>query len=161
MPLKEGDVAPSFEGVSDTGQKFSLGELIGKTNVVLYFYPKDETLGCTKEACGFRDEWEKLSSLDATVVGVSSDSPESHRRFKEHHKLQFTLVSDEKQQIRKKYGVASSFLPIPPRVTFVIDRSGRIARVFNSQLDFNRHVAEALRSLQSIPAAKKKDPLVK
>jgi peroxiredoxin Q/BCP len=157
LALKEGEMAPLFEGISDSGEKFSLANLIGKTNVVLYFYPKDETYGCTKEACAFRNEWSKLATLGATVVGVSSDSAESHRSFKEHHSLPFILVSDENQEIRKKYGVAKGkFIPFPPRVTFVIERDGRIAKVFNSQIDFDRHVEEALSSLQKI-GAKGKD----
>jgi peroxiredoxin Q/BCP len=145
--LKVGDKAPLFEGITDSGERFSLDELIGKKEIVLYFYPKDETFGCTKEACAFRDEWSRITALGATVIGVSSDSVESHKRFKEHHSLPFTLIADESQEIRKKYGVARSILPIPPRVTFVIDREGKIAHIFSSQLEFNKHVEESLKAL--------------
>ncbi len=100
MEIKTDDIAPVFESVTESGEKFSLANLIGKTNVVLYFYPKDFTLGCTKEACAFRDNWDKVASRGATIVGISSDSPETHSRFKKEHGLQFTLVSDEDKKIR-------------------------------------------------------------
>ena len=88
---------------------FSLSEQIGKTNVVLYFYPKDFTAGCTKESCAFRDNWEKMLSLGATVIGMSSDSVESHKAFKQEHALPFTLVSDQKHEIRRMYGSKATF----------------------------------------------------
>ena len=143
-----GEPAPNFEAVADDGSKFSLSELIGKTNIVLYFYPKDFTMGCTKEACSFRDQWEKVLSLKATVVGISSDSPETHANFKKEHKLPFTLVSDEDKSVRKLYGATGTFLP--QRVTFVIDKSGKIRNAFNSQLNISKHVEEALKTLGSI-----------
>jgi len=146
--LKIGEQAPNFETVADDGSKFSLSDLIGKTNIVLYFYPKDFTMGCTKEACSFRDQWEKVLSLKATVVGISSDSPETHANFKKEHKLPFTLVSDEDKSVRKLYGATGMFLP--QRVTFVIDRSGKIKNIFNSQLNISKHVEEALRTLGNI-----------
>ncbi len=148
MELKVNDSAPQFESVTDSGEKFSLVDLIGKTNVVLYFYPKDFTLGCTKEACTFRDNLDKVTALGATIVGISSDSPETHSRFKKEHSLRFTLVSDQDKRIRKLYGVDGRF--IPPRTTFVIDRSGRIRSVFNSQVNVTKHVEEALRALDDI-----------
>jgi thioredoxin-dependent peroxiredoxin len=127
---------------------FSLGDLIGKANVVLYFYPKDFTLGCTKEACAFRDSWDKVQGLGATIVGVSSDDQSTHARFKKEHSLQFKLVSDEKREIRKLYGVDGRF--VPPRSTFVIDKNGFIRNVFSSQLNISKHVEEALRTLDTI-----------
>jgi thioredoxin-dependent peroxiredoxin len=148
LRLKVNDIAPLFESVSDDGTKFSLSDLIGKTNVVLYFYPKDFTMGCTKEACAFRDNWEKVASLGATVVGVSSDNQKTHYNFKDEHKLQFTLVSDEDKSIRKLYDAVGTFLP--QRVTFVIDKSGKIRNIFNSQINATKHVEEALRTLQEI-----------
>lgn len=146
--LKVGDTAPLFESVADSGEKFSLADLIGKSNVVLYFYPKDFTAGCTKEACTFRDNWNKVNSLGATVIGISSDSPDTHSKFKKEHSLQFTLVSDQDKRIRKLYGVESRF--IPPRTTFVIDRHGKIRSVFNSQVNVTKHVEESLRALEDI-----------
>ena len=148
MQLKVMDKAPTFESITESGEKFSLADLLGKTNIVLYFYPKDFTLGCTKEACSFRDNWDKVSSLGATVVGVSSDNPETHARFKKEHSLQFTLVSDQKNVVRKMYGIEGKF--IPPRTTFVIDKQGKIRNIFNSQLNVTKHVEKALESLNEI-----------
>jgi thioredoxin-dependent peroxiredoxin len=148
MELKVGETAPAFDTVTDTGEKFSLSALLGKTNVVLYFYPKDFTMGCTKEACTFRDNWDKITSLGATAVGISADSPETHSKFRKEYSLQFTLVSDKDKRIRKLYGVDGMF--IPPRTTFVIDKSGKIRSVFNSQLNVTKHVEESLRTLDAI-----------
>jgi thioredoxin-dependent peroxiredoxin len=148
MPANVMDKAPLFEATADDGTKFSLGEVIGKTNLVLYFYPKDFTTGCTREACAFRDSWEKVQALGATIIGVSSDNQETHARFKKEHSLQFKLVSDEKRGIRKLYGVDGRF--VPPRSTFVIDKGGVIRSVFNSQLNISKHVEQALHTLETI-----------
>jgi thioredoxin-dependent peroxiredoxin len=148
MELKVGDSAPAFESITEAGEKFSLADSFGKSNVVLYFYPKDFTIGCTKEACTFRDNWDKVNALDAMVIGVSSDSPETHARFKKEHNLQFTLVSDEDKRIRKLYGIDGRF--IPPRVTFVIDKEGKIRNVFNSQMNVTKHIEESLQSLNAV-----------
>lgn len=148
MPLKISDKAPLFEATADDGSKFSLGNLIGKSNIVLYFYPKDFTSGCTKEACAFRDNWNIVLSLGATIIGVSSDDVETHAKFKKDHNIPFTLVSDRKKEIRKLYGVDSMFLP--PRTTFVVDKDGVIRSVFNSQLNISKHVKEALSTLETI-----------
>jgi thioredoxin-dependent peroxiredoxin len=148
MELKVNDIAPGFESVTESGERFSLADLIGKTNVVLYFYPKDFTVGCTKEACTFRDNWDKVTSLGATIVGISSDSPETHERFKKEHGLQFTLISDEDKRIRRQYGVDSRV--IPPRVTFVIDKRGKIRNIFNSQVNITKHIEEALQTLDGL-----------
>jgi peroxiredoxin Q/BCP len=141
-------MTPVFESSTETGEKFALVDMLGKTNIVLYFYPKDFTMGCTKEACAFRDNWNKVISLGATIIGVSSDSPETHSKFKKEHSLQFTLLSDENKAIRKVYGIDSKF--IPPRTTFIIDKRGKIRHIFNSQLNVTKHVEEALRTLDSI-----------
>jgi peroxiredoxin Q/BCP len=148
MTVKVGDKAPLFEALTDTGQKISLSDHIGKTEIVLYFYPKDETPGCTKEACSFRDSWEEIVKLGATVFGVSSDSVDSHKSFKEHHNLPFTLLSDSNSKIREMYGVKG--LLIPPRVTFVIDKHGTVTHVYNSQMNPTRHVEEALAALKKL-----------
>src|SRR5713226_3870901 len=103
--VKVGDTAPDFTLESKSGEKVSLADFRGKKNVVLYFYPKDETMGCTREACGFRDRYEAFTDLGAEVVGISSDSIESHKKFAEHHNLPFTLLSDPKKFVRKMYGV--------------------------------------------------------
>lgn len=151
MQLKVGDKAPLFEGILDNDTKISLGDLIGTKNIILYFYPKDMTPGCTAEACGFRDNWQKILSLDATVLGVSSQSTESHREFKEKEKLPFPLISDAKSEIRKLYG-ATGFL-IPPRITFVIDKQGVIRFIFNSQINVTKHIETALEQLEQIKSA--------
>jgi len=148
MQLKVGDAAPVFESVTETGEKLSLSDLIGKTNVVLYFYPKDFTTGCTKEACTFRDNYDEVTARGATIIGISSDSPETHSRFKKEHSLQFALLSDRDKRIRKLYGVDSRF--IPPRTTFVIDKTGKIRSIFNSQLNMTKHVEESLKTLDDI-----------
>jgi peroxiredoxin Q/BCP len=118
--------------------------------VVLFFYPKDDTPGCTREACAFRDDHEEFSKLDAEVVGISSDPVESHRSFARKHGLPFTLLSDEGGRVRKLYSVSSTFGLFPGRVTYVIDENGVIRHVFSSQLSTRRHVEEALKILQSI-----------
>jgi thioredoxin-dependent peroxiredoxin len=147
--LHVNDKAPLFSAKTDSGETFSLADHLGKSNIVLYFYPKDFTTGCTKEGCAFRDKWDKVISLGATVLGVSSDSVESHKAFKEQYKLPFTLLSDDNnQEIRKQYGVKG--LLIPSRVTFVIDRRGVIRDIFNSQINFREHIDNALRVLSEI-----------
>jgi len=148
MALKIGDKATLFGALDDEGKRFSLSELLGKRNIVLYFYPKDDTPGCTKEACSFRDCWEEVQKLDATVIGVSSDPPESHASFKSKHKLPFKLVSDAAQKIRELYD-AKGFL-IPPRITYVIDKKGIIRHVYNSQMNAEAHAKEAINALKKI-----------
>lgn len=145
MKLKVGEKAPLFEGLTDEGSKFSLEQVIGSKNLILYFYPKDMTPGCTKEACGFRDNWDRIVSLDAIVLGVSSQDPKSHLEFKTRNNLPFTLISDTKDEIRKLYGATSVLLP--PRVTFVIDKRGEIRYIFNSQLNITKHISDALENL--------------
>lgn len=148
MKISVGDKAPLFEGVTDSGEKILLSELIGKKNVILYFYPKDETPGCTAEARGFRDNWDKVLSLDATILGVSSQSAASHKEFRDKCSLPFPLVADENQEIRKKYG-ATGFL-IPPRITFVIDKMGVVRYIINSQMNIAKHLTGAIQTLESI-----------
>ena len=153
MQIKVGDKAPFFEAVTDQGTKFSLQEEIGKKNIVLYFYPNDMTSGCTAEACGFRDDWGKIVSLGATVIGVSSQDEKSHLEFKKRNNLPFDLLVDQGGKIREMYG-AKGFL-IPPRVTFVIDKQGVIRFVFNSQLQVTKHVSGALKILEELSEKEK------
>jgi peroxiredoxin Q/BCP len=148
MALKVGEKAPDFTALTDNDERITLSEKLKEGPVVLYFYPKDETPGCIAEACSFRDRWEDIRKLDATVLGVSSDSTESHKNFKSHRNLQFTLVSDETKEIRKAYGATGTL--IPPRITFVIDRDGIIREVYNSQLNASNHVEVALKTLKSL-----------
>lgn len=149
MPVKVGDFAPDFSLESTSGQRVSLSDFRGKKSVVLYFYPKDETAGCTREACSFRDSYEVFKRLGAEVLGVSSDSSESHKKFTQHHTLPFTLLSDREKQVRKLYGVRSIMGIIPGRVTYIIDIEGRVIHIFNSQTRPEEHVREALRILES------------
>lgn len=145
MTLRIGQQAPEFEKKTHKGETISLAKLRGDKAVVLYFYPKDETPGCTAEACTFRDAYEDFSDAGAVVVGVSADSLSSHEKFAAHHRLPFELISDEDGTLRRAYEVPTSMLGmIPGRVTYVIDRAGKVAHVFNSQIQAKRHVKEAL-----------------
>ena len=143
-----GSKAPNFTLPSQSGEMASLDDYLGKKPVVLFFYPKDDTPGCTKEACAFRDSFEQFRELDAEVIGVSSDSVESHRRFAGKHSLPFTLLSDEGGKVRKLYGVPNTFVVFPGRVTYVIDKFGVVRRIFSSQVGAEKHVEEALKVLQ-------------
>jgi thioredoxin-dependent peroxiredoxin len=145
-----GSKAPNFTLPSQSGEMVSLEEFIGKKPVVLFFYPKDDTPGCTREACAFRDDYEEFGKLDAQVIGISSDSVESHRRFAKKHNLPFTLLSDEGRKVRRLYGVPNAFGLFPGRVTYVIDEEGVVRHSFSSQLGVEQHVEEALKALQSI-----------
>ena len=118
--------------------------------VVLYFYPKDETPGCTREACAFRDAYEDFKKVGAEVLGVSSDSPESHQKFAAKYRLPFLLLSDEGDRVRKLYGISSTLGILPGRVTFVIDPQGVVRHLFNSQFRPARHVAEALQKMKRL-----------
>ena len=133
--IEEGTPAPNFELTSDSGETVSLSGLRGKP-VILYFYPKDDTPGCTKEACDFRDAFPRFDKVDAVVVGVSPDSPDSHRKFKKKYSLPFRLLSDESHKVAESFGVwkeksmyGRNYMGIE-RTTVVIDRKGRIARIF-------------------------------
>jgi peroxiredoxin Q/BCP len=147
-----GSKAPDFTLPSQSGEIVNLKGFVGSKPVVLFFYPKDDTPGCTKQACAFRDDYEQFGKLDAEVMGISSDSVESHRSFASKHDLPFTLLSDEGGKVRKLYGVPTTFGIFPGRVTYVIDEEGVIRYVFSSQLGVSRHVEEALRALQSLSA---------
>lgn len=145
-----GSVAPDFTLPSQSREMVSLQDFLGNRPVVLFFYPKDETPGCTKEVCAFRDGFEEFSNLDAEVIGISSDSVESHRGFAEKHNLPFTLLSDEGGKVRKLYGVPSTLGIFTGRVTYVIDEEGVVRHVFSSQIEVEKHVEEALKTLEYI-----------
>ena len=125
-------------------------DFFGSRNVVLYFYPKDFTTGCTAEAKGFSDSYDELVGMGAEVMGVSSDSVEKHRDFANECKVRFHLLADKGGKVRGLYGVDPSLGFIPGRVTFVIDKTGVVRRVFSSQLNPRRHVAEAAESLKAL-----------
>jgi peroxiredoxin Q/BCP len=147
--LKAGDEAPDFTLPSQEGVDVTLSQFRGERNVVLYFYPKDGSPGCTAQACSFRDSHEVFMELGAEVLGVSSDSVESHREFAEAHLLPFKLLSDEGGRVRRLYG-ATGALGLAGRVTFIIDREGVVRHVFSSQLRVNKHIDEALDVLKRL-----------
>ncbi len=153
--VKEGDPAPDFTLPDRTGKMVRLSEFKGRKAVVLYFYPKDDTPGCTKESCAFRDSYQDFQDAGAEVIGVSSDSTDSHGKFASKHRLPFRLLSDQGGQVRKRYGIPATLGLLPGRVTFVIDRDGVVRRTFNSQFQATQHVAEALEALRHLehPAA--------
>jgi peroxiredoxin Q/BCP len=148
--VEVGSIAPDFTLPSQSGQMVSLKDFVGEKPVVLFFYPKDDTPGCTKEACAFRDDYEGFGKLDAEVIGISSDSVESHRSFAAKHNLPYTLLSDEERKVRKLYSVPNTLGLFPGRVTYVIDRGGLVRHVFSSQLGAEKHVEEALIALRFI-----------
>jgi peroxiredoxin Q/BCP len=142
--IQAGDKAPDFTLPSQTGEPVRLSDRLGEHSVVLYFYPRDETKGCTAEACAFRDSYEVFTDAGAEVIGVSSDSVDRHAGFADHHKLPFTLLSDSGGAVRKSYGVPGTLGVIPGRVTYVIDRTGTVRHVFNSMLNIGQHIDDAL-----------------
>lgn len=144
MAIKIGDIAPDFTLISQDGSSVNLRDFRGQT-VVLYFYPKDDTPGCTKESCAFRDQYEVFKEQGAEVIGISGDSPESHQKFATKYQLPFILLSDKGDQVRKQYGATAAFGLFPGRVTYVIDKNGVVQYVFDSMLNFNGHVEEALK----------------
>ena len=144
MSTAVGDKAPQFTLKSTTGGEVSLADYKGRRAVVLFFYPKDETPVCTKEACSFRDNYDTFIEAGAEVIGISSDSVDSHARFAGKHSLQMTLLSDPGGAVRKRYGVKPTLGIFDGRVTFVIDKGGIVRHVFRSQLNANKHVSEAL-----------------
>jgi len=152
MAIQIGDKAPDFSLPTQTGETVTLSSFVGKQPVVVYFYPKDDTPGCTLEACGFRDSYGDFAAAGAVVIGISADSVESHQRFGAKHNLPFLLVSDAKNEARKAFGVSNELFVLPGRVTYVIDREGVVRHIFNSMLNAKGHVEEALKTVRAIAA---------
>jgi peroxiredoxin Q/BCP len=150
MKVKVGDRAPDFALPDQSGRDVSLKDFLGKRSIVLYFYPKDFTLGCTAEARSFSERYEEFKELGADVIGVSSDTVESHGSFASECNAPFTLLSDEGGRVRRLYGVESSLGLIPGRVTYVIDRSGFVRHIYASQLNPKKHVKEAMETLRTM-----------
>lgn len=147
--LKEGDTIPVITAKNDEGTLTTIDPKTLSGAKVIYFYPKDDTPGCTKEACSFRDSYEAFTDMNVEVIGISADSVESHRNFKAKHRLPFTLLSDESNVIRKQFGVKTNlFGLLPGRVTYVVNQEGTIINLFSSQLNMEKHVSEALESLK-------------
>jgi peroxiredoxin Q/BCP len=150
LAVKVGDKAPDFTLPSQLGDNVTLSEYFGKKNIVLYFYPKDESPGCTREACTFRDSYEELTSFGAEVIGVSSQSVESHKSFATHYGLPFILLSDAESKVRRLYGVPSTMGVVPGRVTYIIDKKGVVRHIFSSQTQAEKHVEEAIKTLKEL-----------
>jgi thioredoxin-dependent peroxiredoxin len=153
--VEEGKKAPAVTLKNQDGKKISLNDFKGK-NIVLYFYPKDNTSGCTKEACNFRDEFSDFKKLKAVILGVSPDSVESHKKFAEKYDLPFNLLSDEKKQVLEKYGVwkeksmyGRKYMGVE-RSTFIIDKTGKVRKIFRKVkvADHNKEVMETLKELK-------------
>ena len=150
--VQVGDKAPDFTLPDQSGAHVRLSDRLGERVVVLYFYPKDNTSGCTAEACAFRDSHEVFTDAGAEVIGVSSDSAAKHAGFASKHNLPFTLLADEGGKVRKLYGVKTLLGVIPGRVTYVIDRQGTVRHLFNSMTNIGGHVNEALEVVKQLQA---------
>lgn len=148
--VKAGDPAPDFTLPNQSGETVSLKDFIGKKTIVLYFYPKDFSSGCTAEACAFRDSYEVFKDSGAEVIGISSQSVDSHKRFALTNSLPFILLSDADGKVRKLYGATSMFGLMAGRVTFIIDKKGTVRHVFSSQLNPAKHIEEALRIIKEL-----------
>lgn len=149
--LKVGTVAPEFTANLDNGETFNLAEWKGRKNLVLYFYPKDGTAGCTREACAFRDNYEPITALDALIVGVSADSADSHQQFREQHSLPFPLIPDTDKRLSKMYDARGLFGLTTARVTYVIDKQGIVRGAFRHEVrGIGDHIQDAVRTLQEI-----------
>lgn len=151
MAIAVGDRAPDFELRSGEGETVRLSALRGRP-VVLFFYPKDGTPGCTAEACAFRNSMARFQDLGATVLGISGDDVASHQRFARQHDLGFALLADAGNQIRRQFGVPSALFVLPGRVTYVIDADGIVQLVFNAMFDSDAHSREAIACLERLQA---------
>jgi len=149
IKVKVGDRAPEFEGPTTNGSKLGSRDFIGKQNVVLYFYPKDDTPGCTREACSFRDNIAEIRKMGAEVVGVSLDSIVSHEKFTTKYSLPFPLISDKEKQIAEAFGVLKETGTSANRTTFIIDKQGKIAKVF-PKVDVSKHTEEVVTALKQL-----------
>lgn len=150
MQLKVGDKIPNFKAKDTNGNDFDSLEIIGQKPLVIYFYPKDNTPGCTVQACSFRDQYEDFKDLGAEVIGISSDNVASHQKFTQQYKLPFILLSDSDKEIRKLFGVPSNLFGIlPGRVTYVADKTGTIIMVFDS-MKAKQHISKALEAIRKL-----------
>lgn len=147
MAFKIGDRLPHFSAKDTNGNDFDSKNYIGKQPLVVYFYPKDDTPGCTAQACSFRDNYQDFKDLGTEVIGISSDTVQSHIKFKSKFDLPFILLSDSNKKLRKLFGVQNSLFILPGRETFVIDKNGIILLVFNS-MSSEIHITKALSVLK-------------
>jgi len=148
--LTVGSPAPGFSLPDHRGRRVNFSDFTGKVNLVVYFYPKDESYGCTREACGFRDNYEVFKEAGAEVIGISQDDVASHQAFAANHNLPFILLSDKDWTVGEKYGVGKSLGLITERKTFVIDKQGIIRMIFSSQLNFGKHIGKALEVIKGM-----------
>lgn len=146
--IKVGDAVPDFSLSSQLGKNISPKDYRGQKALVIYFYPKDETPGCTKQACSFRDHYEDFRNEGVEILGISSDSVSSHQNFATHHKLPFPILADAGGKIRKLFGVPKTMGLLPGRVTYVVDKNGIVRHIFSSQLQATRHIEEALKAIK-------------
>ena len=147
--IEVGDAVPSFSLKDQNGKLFKVDGSIEKP-LIIYFYPKDDTPGCIKEACKFRDDFESFVNLGAIVIGISGDSVASHKKFEEKYHLPFTLLADTKNEIRKLFGVPKSMILLPGRVTYVVDKKGIVQYIFNSQFNAEKHIENSLKKLKGL-----------
>ena len=148
--LKVGDKIPNFTAKDTQGNDFDSKEILGKKPLVIYFYPKDNTPGCTAQACSFRDQYEDFNDLGAEVIGISSDSIDSHQKFVQKFKLPFLLLSDTNGNVRRLFGVPARLFGIMPgRVTYVADKTGTIIMVFDSMMA-TKHIPIALEAIRKL-----------
>ena len=151
MEIKIGDTIPAIVLKDQNGEIFDLQAKTKGKNVVLFFYPKDDSPGCTAQACSFRDQYDVFTEAGAVIIGISGQSVESHKEFAQKYRLGFTLLSDEGNKVRKLFGVpANLFGLLPGRVTYVTDKSGKVVYIFNSQMQAAKHVDEALKILKGL-----------
>lgn len=151
MAIEIGDKCPNFEYKLADGSVSSIAEQIGNKNIVIYFYPKDFTPGCTKEACAFRDNYEVFQELNCEVIGVSGDSESAHDRFAKKHQLPYPLVADTNKKIRNAFGVPKNlFGLIPGRVSYIVDKTGTIRGIFNSLTDPFGHINNGIQLVKEL-----------
>jgi peroxiredoxin Q/BCP len=144
--IRIGDMIPDFSLPDQEGNSIDINTFIGKKKLVIFFYPQDGSLNCTREACYFRDLSDVFDEADAIVIGISSQSVESHKEFAEKNRLKYTLLSDTGNTVRKLFGVPGRvFGLIAGRVTYVADKSGKVVYIFDSQTETQRHADEALK----------------
>jgi len=151
MSISIGDTCPSFSLQNQHGKIINIQDYIGSKNLVIFFYPKDNTPGCTKEACSFRDAMQDLNNLDCEVFGVSADSVTSHKKFADQFRLTFNLLSDIGNEVRKSFKVpANLFGLVPGRVTYVINKDGKVVHIINSQTNPDKHIKETIEVLKGM-----------
>ncbi|MCL3781337.1 peroxiredoxin [Prolixibacteraceae bacterium JC049] len=150
--IEIGSTIPSFQLYDQKGQLIDISDYIGKQKLIIFFYPKNDTPGCTKEACLFRDHYEEFVDAGAMVIGIGKHSIEEQAQFAQKHRLNYTLLSDADNKIRKLFGVPKSlFGLLPGRVTYVVDRTGKVAYIFNSQTQIEKHIKQSLHIISEQP----------